>query len=450
MKKVKKAAFWFFSAFFFLGALAFMPSFASVLMLVLALLLAPINKLQAAIKKLFPKKWLKTVVPAALIIFALGCVPKEVTPEQQPPANNEEITQNEKKDFLDKSEAESEVTEPETTKPEPAVDIPEIPEDSIFEIHYIDVGQADSALVVCDGRYMLIDGGNASDSGRVYAYLKRLGAEHLDIMVATHAHEDHVGGLAGALNYATVGKVLCPVKEYDSDTFRSFVKYVSNRNTEISVPEVGDTYTLGSSKIDVLAVNTTDDTNNTSIVLKITYGNTSFLFTGDAEREVEQFLLNNGADLTSTVLKVGHHGSETSTSYVFLREIMPEYAVISVGKGNSYGHPTEEVLSRLRDADVTVFRTDMQGDIICSSDGNTVTFKTEKNESANTLDEVEKESEKLNIAAFNYILNTGSKKFHSPDCRSVAQMSEKNKASFSGTRDEIISQGFSPCGNCNP
>ena len=121
-------------------------------------------------------------------------------------------------------------------------------------------------------------------------------------------------------------------------------------------------------------MNDGSDTNNTSIVLKITYGSTAFLFTGDAEREVEQAILNRGADLSATVLKVGHHGSDTSTTYPFLREIMPEYAIISVGEGNSYGHPTDNNLSRLRDADVTVYRTDLNGDIFVTSDGSQFLF----------------------------------------------------------------------------
>lgn len=140
------------------------------------------------------------------------------------------------------------------------------------------------------------------------------------------------------------------------------------------------------SEADILAVNTdSSNPNNTSIVLRIVYGDTSFLFTGDAEREVEQAILNRGTNINSTVLKVGHHGSETSTSYVWLREIMPQYAVISVGTDNSYGHPTEDVLSRLRDAEVKTFRTDLQGDIICVSDGTTVTFTVERNADADVF-----------------------------------------------------------------
>ena len=248
-----------------------------------------------------------------------------------------------------------------------------------FAVHFIDVGQADASLIVCDGKAMLIDGGNAADSSIIYAYLKNHGINHLEYMVATHAHEDHIGGLSGALNYATVGTAYCPVTEYDSSAFRNFVRYLGNKGVSITVPKAGDKFMLGSAECTIIAVNTLDnEPNNTSIVMRIVYGETSFLFTGDAEREVEQALAGSKYTLESTVLKVGHHGSYSSTSYVFLRNVMPEYAVIPVGKDNDYGHPTAEVLSRLRDADVTLFRTDLHGTIVCTSDGKNVVFGTEK------------------------------------------------------------------------
>ena len=256
---------------------------------------------------------------------------------------------------------------------------PQIPaEGSSFEVHYIDVGQADAALVLCDGQSMLIDGGNREDSSLIYTYLSDM---NLDYIVCTHAHEDHVGGLAGALNAAKADTAFSPVTEYDSKVFQSFKKYLAEQDTELTVPETGDTYALGSAQEQVLGPVQTEhvtETNNTSIVLKVEYGETSVLFTGDAEREEEQDILEAGFDVACTVLKVGHHGGESSTSYRVLREAAPEYAVISVGEGNQYGHPTEEVLSRLRDADVEVYRTDEMGDIICSSDGKEVSFRTER------------------------------------------------------------------------
>ena len=311
-----------------------------------------------------------------------------------------------------------------------------------FTVYFIDVGQAESALVVCDGQTMLIDGGNAADSNLIYAFLKNHDISYLDYIVATHAHEDHVGGLAGALNYAKAGVALSPVAEYDSRAFNSFVKYLDEQGVSITVPEAGDSFKLGGA--DVLVAGPTrrhDELNNTSIVLKISYGETSFLFTGDAEREAEQDILEAGYDLFATVLQVGHHGSDTSTTYPFLREIMPRYAVISCGEGNSYGHPHENTLSRLRDADVILYRTDMQGTITCVSSGTDVSFSVERNADARTnpleLDEPD----------VSYIGNINSMKFHRVTCSGLPQ--EKNRVLFD-SRDEAIDGGYEPCGTCKP
>jgi competence protein ComEC len=302
-----------------------------------------------------------------------------------------------------------------------------------FTVHFIDVGQADAALVLCDEKAMLIDGGNAEDSRLIYAYLKESEISHLDYIVCTHAHEDHVGGLAGALNYASVDHALCPVTDYDSKAFHSFVKYLSKQNVSITVPTAGDNFSLGSATVNVLGpISQSDEPNNTSIVLRIVYGDTSFLFAGDAERDEEQDILDAGYELTSTVLKIGHHGSDTSTTYPFLREIMPQYAVISVGADNSYRHPSDNTLSRLRDADVKVYRTDLQGTIICESDDKNISFTTEKNSDADTLASVgsnitAQDTASADTEGVEYILNTNTKKFHYPACSSVDQMKDKKQ-----------------------
>lgn len=318
---------------------------------------------------------------------------------------------------------------------------------SSFSICFLDVGQADAALVECDGHYMLIDGGNAADSSKLYTLLKEKDIQYLDMVVASHAHEDHVGGLAGALNFAAAGIVLCPTEEYETDEFASFKKYAEQNGSGIIVPNVGDSYALGSAAVDILGVNSAHEDNDSSIILKITYDETAFVFTGDAGRAAEQAVLDSEADLQADVLKVGHHGSDTSTIYSFLREIMPEYAVISVGAGNSYGHPTEAVLSRLEDADVTIYRTDLQGDIWCYSDGTKVTFETEADRT-NAEDSTKGQNVSENKTY--YVLNVRSKKFHYPDCESVGKMSDKNKDEYAGSRADVIEMGYEPCGNCKP
>ena len=213
---------------------------------------------------------------------------------------------------------------------------PDIPKDSTFEVHYIDVGQADAALVICDGNYMLIDGGNPEDSSLIYSYLNKQNVKKLHTIVCSHAHDDHVGGLPAAVYNFEIENVYAPERENDIDAYNSFKNKVIEKGITIKKPKPGDSFCFGSSTVEFYGpVYDTTDLNNTSIVLKITYGETSFLFTGDAEREEEQDILSKNFDLSATVLKVGHHGASTSTSYPFLREIMPEYAVISVGSKNS-------------------------------------------------------------------------------------------------------------------
>ena len=396
------------------------------------------------------------------------------------------------------------ITEPpaETTTEPPTEEATEAPTQapteapavsSGFKVYFLDVGQADASLIICDGKTMLIDGGNAADSNLIYSVLKKRGITHLDYIIATHAHEDHVGGLSGALQYATVGTVYCPVTSYSSKSFTNFANAVQEQGKSITVPSVGTSFYLGSAKCTVLAVNTSSDANNSSIVVRIVYGSTSFLFTADAEREVEEALINRGVNLRSTVLKVGHHGSYTSSSYAFLWNVMPQYAVISCGKNNSYGHPHDEVLSRLHDADIFTFRTDLQGDITCTSNGSSVKFSvsrnwnadvfgslggnnsqettlppatepdttvpnttepdlTEPDPSGNQPDTTVAETTEpaTEEASIDYILNTNSMKFHDPNCEWAQKISDRNRIDYIGSREDLIEQGYSPCGSCRP
>lgn len=327
-----------------------------------------------------------------------------------------------------------------------------VSESGSFTIHFIDVGQADSALVTCDGHSMLIDGGNADDSNLVYSVLQRETDGHLDYVVGTHAHEDHIGGLSGAFEADTADVTFCPVTEYDSKAFRNFKTRADERGGGITIPAVGDTFTLGEASVTVVAVNSVpEDTNNTSIVIRIVYGDTSFLFTGDAEQETEEKILESGQNIESTVLKVGHHGSSTSTSQAFLDAVSPTYAVISCGKDNSYGHPHSETLAKLASAGVEVLRTDELGDIYCTSDGSEVIFSYgEYHKDIETSSAEVEESQQPDTVAETYILNTNSLKFHRPDCSSASQISDANREEYTGTREELIEQGYTPCGYCKP
>ena len=254
-------------------------------------------------------------------------------------------------------------------------------------VYFLDVGQADAAILQCGDEVMMIDGGESSDSSLIYSYLtKTLGITHIDYMIATHPHADHIGGLSGALNACSVGVVYSPVTSYDSKQFSSLVKYTQKQGRDLTVPEVGDSFAFGDAQVQFLSPSQKySNTNDSSIVVRIVHGINTFLFAGDAEWDAEHDMVDSGYDLSATVLKVGHHGSDTSSSYVFLREVMPKYAVISCGKDNSYDHPTEGVLSRLRDVGAQIFRTDLQGDVVFVSDGTTLSFGTEKNADAQML-----------------------------------------------------------------
>jgi len=312
-----------------------------------------------------------------------------------------------------------------------------------FTVYFLDVGQAAAAFVMCDGKTMLIDGGGASGSSLIYSFLERHGIDHLDYIVNTHPHEDHVGGLSGALNYvSSVGTVLGSATEYDTRAFESFVKYLDEHNAKIIIPNANDKFMLGSAEVLILApLKDYNDVNNNSLVLKITYGETSFLFKGDAERQSELDMIEAGCDLSATVLKVSHHGSDSSTTYPFLREVMPEIAIISCGTVNQYGHPHESVLSRLRDADVKLYRTDLQGDIIIRSDGAALTVETHKNTDAIT------NPTDIDGRDFAHIGNSRTKKFHTPECHTLPE--EHNRIHLE-TRDHAIEGGYDPCGNCKP
>ena len=303
-------------------------------------------------------------------------------------------------------------------------------------VHYLDVGQADCALLECDGEYILIDGGNVGDSNMVVSYLEKNGVEELKAVICTHAHEDHVGGLPGVLAVYPTEAVYAPTRTYASNCFDDFVYYTDQQGLNITIPAVGDTILFGQAEATVLGpVKSYAETNNTSLVLMVRYGDSRFLFTGDMETDAEADLLDSGADLKADVLKAGHHGSDTSTSYRFLYECAPEHTVISVGTNNKYGHPGAETLSRLQDADTAIYRTDRLGTVIAHSDGNqiTVTWETDAQPQMPSGDGTV------------YIGNKKSKTLHTEGCSSLP--SESNQIFFEEL-EEALKEGYKLCSRC--
>ena len=318
----------------------------------------------------------------------------------------------------------------------PRNDYPTTQADSL-SVHYIDVGQADCALLECGGQYMIIDGGNVDDSDLVVTYLQDQGVEQLHTVVCTHAHEDHVGGLAAVLAVYPTEQILSPTRTYSSACFDDFLYYADQQDIAITIPDPGDSFYLGNAEVTVLGpVKSYADPNNTSIVVKVEFGDTSFLFTGDMEKDAETDMLDYGMDVSADVLKVGHHGSSTSTGYRFLYEVDPEYAVISVGTDNTYGHPHRETVAILADAGVPMLRTDELGTILAVTDGSEITFTWEK-QSAQPGD--------IEPADATYIGNRNSKKFHLPTCNGLP--AENNRVIFD-SYSEAIDEGYTPCGNC--
>ena len=246
-----------------------------------------------------------------------------------------------------------------------------------LQVYYIDVGQADSILIINKEDAMLIDAGNNEDGEDVVNFIKDKGITKLDYVVGTHPHEDHIGGLDDVINSdIEIENVLMPKIETTTKTFEDVVDAISNKGLTVKAPSKGDTFTLGDSNLEVMtdSILDEDNLNLSSITLRLQYGNNSFLFMGDSEEENEKTITWPKTD----VLKVGHHGSSTSSSEEFLNEVKPSISIIMAGKGNSYGLPKEEIVERLENVGSKVYRTDENGTIEVTSDGNNINVITKK------------------------------------------------------------------------
>lgn len=342
-----------------------------------------------------------------------------------------------------------------------------------LKVHYIDVGQADSILLQQGSNSMLIDAGNNPDSNLIKKYITDQGITKLNFVVGTHPHEDHIGGLDYVINSFQVGKIYMPKRTATTKTFEDVINAIKNKGLKVTAPTPGESFKLGEATCTILAPNGSgyEDINNESIVIKVNFGSSSFLFTGDGEDISEKEMLSKGFDIKSDVLKIGHHGSASSTTQEFLEKVSPKYAVVSVGVDNSYGHPHKETMDRLKSKDISVYRTDESGTIIATSNGKDITFNAKPgsyayngtgasdnktsisstnvvNKASSTIVKppvVNSSPEKKVITTQNksvtvYITESG-KKYHSDGCRYL----KKSKISISLNNAK---EGYEPCSVC--
>ena len=236
-----------------------------------------------------------------------------------------------------------------------------IPQDNNLRVYCLDVGQGDSILITNNNKTMLIDASTNEMGNRVVKYLNDLGIKKIDYLVGTHPHEDHIGGLDNVIKNFDIGTIYMPNVVATTKTFEEVIDAISAKKLKVTSPKTGDKFTVGNAECEVMSIrNDKDDYNNCSIVIKMDFNNVSYLFTGDAEESVESSRKWPHID----VLKVGHHGSNTSSSKKFLEQIKPEVALISVGQGNTYGHPTQATLKRLSNIGAKIYRTDENGTIL--------------------------------------------------------------------------------------
>ena len=320
-----------------------------------------------------------------------------------------------------------------------------------MRVHFIDVGQADSTFIEFqNGQTMLIDAGESG--GDVVSYIRSLKYDKIDYVIATHPHDDHIGGMSYVLNQFKIGRMYMPNKEHTTKTFENMLNAIESNNVDLYTAKAGknvlkDEYTT----VDIIAPvkDSYSNLNNYSVVVKITYGKSSFLFTGDAEAEVEQSIIKSGVD--ADVLKVGHHGSETSSCQSFIKAVSPKVAVISCGKENQYGHPDYATLVTLKEAGAEIFRTDEVGTVIVTADSN---GKIKINKNASEVKEnapptvvVQEKQEDYNYTTGSnetivYRTRTG-KKYHTYGCSYLKSIIET-------TVSEARQMGLEPCSRCDP
>ena len=348
-----------------------------------------------------------------------------------------------------------------------------------FELHLLNVGHGQSVLIEADGHYMLVDGGGRNASSFVVSYLKDQGIDSLDAVAVSHYDEDHMAGVIGVLSVFPVGQLWLPSYAGEGELYQSFAEKAISNGCAITHGKAGQSFSVGGASIEIVGpiYEGYEAENDRSLVFRVLYGEESILISGDAEKQSEQDMVQSGAALSSQIYVVGHHGSSSSSSDAFLDAVSPAYAIISCGKDNSYGHPTMEALQRLQNHGVSMFRTDQQGTVVAFSDGYSLWFnvdpsddwtaRTQNTDSGNEgygitpepIDAADAENQTSpgersvtseEESEFQYVCNTNTRKFHFPNCNSVLQMNEENRLYTNLSREELLAEGYEPCGNCRP
>lgn len=307
-----------------------------------------------------------------------------------------------------------------------------------LRVTYLDVGQGDSTFVeLPDQKCMLIDAAEPEYSKKIEDYIRSKGYDTIDYLVATHPHSDHIGGMSRLVDKFDVGAVYMPKVQTNTHVFEDLLTSIKEKHLKIKEAKA-DTLILKEDDLEIRIVSPTDghysDLNDYSAVLYMTYGNNSFLFMGDAEKKSENQIKEK---LQADVLKVGHHGSEYSSGTNFLKKVAPEYAIISCGKGNKYGHPDSDTLKNLKKIGSNIFRTDKQGNIVIVSDGSDLTVS--QKQTAETGEAKKQQGTGYVV----YVTKSGSK-YHKSDCHALKSSAKKM------TVKKAEEEGYEPCAKCNP
>ena len=326
--------------------------------------------------------------------------------------------------------------------------------EGMLQVHFVDVGQADFEYIKFpDGSCAVIDSGDTDDREFVVDYINSMGQSDISFAVATHGHADHIGSMKEILENFNVGTIIRPYEDYDSTLYTNMLYAIEETGTEEVIAKYGDTFEAGGASFEVFGPigDGYSDYNDYSVVLKMTYGDVSFLFTGDAGKASEKDMLSMGYDLDSDVLKVGHHGSKTASTEEFLEAVSPAVSVISVGENNEYNLPSDEAMERINSNSQNVYRTDEDGTVIVSTDGNTINVETNAGKSSVDLSQnTAGNSENTNSATEDAIVsevigNKNTKVYHSPYCSTLPD--EKNQIEFSSAK-EAEDAGYRPHKNC--